>query len=163
MGRPLAPRHQTTTTIDARLQDNCQCAPDPGWDRNDPHDAQTAGELCLQSAAVTRRALRHACRVSAFRFAKPSFGIKPRIATQPRRALLVRSPPITWHPLFDRLFDEPERVGVLDQRSHLRAFETTRYVRLDLEPELHLAARQRRELLDYRLDNLMDVPGRPLR
>ena len=38
---------------------------DPGWDRDDPHDAQTAGEICLQSAAVTRRAIRAARCMSA--------------------------------------------------------------------------------------------------
>ena len=60
--------------------------------------------------------------------------------------------------LLDRLFDKPECVGVLDQRPHLGALKTTRHFRFDLELELHLTVRQRRELLDDRLDNLMNVP-----
>jgi transposase-like protein len=41
----------------ARLQVRCQSPRDPGWHRVNPYDAQTAGEICLQSAAVARRAI----------------------------------------------------------------------------------------------------------
>jgi hypothetical protein len=64
---------------------------------------------------------------------------------------------------FDRFIDEPEHVGVLDQRSYLGALKATRHFGFDLKPELNLATRQCGELLDNRLDNLMDVPRRPLR
>jgi transposase-like protein len=57
-------------------------ARDPGRDRNDPHDAETAVELCPQSATVARRALQSPGSVIDLALVKPSFGIKSRFATQ---------------------------------------------------------------------------------
>ena len=53
--------------------------------------------------------------------------------------------------------------GVFDQRPNLGTFEALRHFCINLEPDLHPTARKRRELLDDRLDNLMNVPRRPLR
>jgi hypothetical protein len=64
---------------------------------------------------------------------------------------------------FDRLLKEPERVGVLDQRSHLGALKAARHFGFDLKPELDLATRQCRELFDDCFDDLMDVARRSLR
>ena len=58
---------------------------------------------------------------------------------------------------------ESKCIGILDQRPNLGAIETVRHFGVDLEPDLHLAARQRGELLDDRFDDLMDVSGRTLR
>lgn len=55
-------------------------------------------------------------------------------------------------PLFDQLLDEPQRVGVLDECAHLCAIKPRWHLRLDLQLELQLASRQRRELLNDRLD-----------
>src|SRR5690554_2731063 len=66
----------------------------------------------------------------------------------------------TTSPSFDRFLDETERIGVLDQRPHLGALKPARDVGFDLKPELHLAAWKSRELLDNRLNDLMDVPCR---
>src|SRR5688572_24958538 len=49
----------------ARLSVCRQRPCDPGWDRDDPHDAQTTGEVCLQAPAVARRAVSPACCMNA--------------------------------------------------------------------------------------------------
>ena len=61
--------------------------------------------------------------------------------------------------LFDRLLDKAERVGVFDQRPHLRTLEPRWNLRLNLKLQLRLSAWQRGELLHDRLDNLMHVSG----
>ena len=62
--------------------------------------------------------------------------------------------------LFDRFLDEPECIGVLDQGSYFRAIQTGWNFGVDLEFQGHLAAGKGRELLDNRLDDLMDIPRR---
>jgi hypothetical protein len=52
----------------------------------------------------------------------------------------TREPPIS----LDRLFDETECVRILDQCSHLGSIKPRGNLSLDLERELHLAARQHR-------------------
>ena len=58
---------------------------------------------------------------------------------------------------------ESKCIGILDQCPNLGAIETVRHFGVNLEPDLHLAARQRGELLDDCFDDLMDVSGRTLR
>ncbi len=65
--------------------------------------------------------------------------------------------------LLNRPLNEPERVGVLDQRPHLGTLQATWHIRLDLESKLDLAARQCRQLLHNDLDDLMDIPRGPIR
>ena len=65
--------------------------------------------------------------------------------------------------LFERFFDEAERVGILNQGPDFPTIQTGRDFGIDLEFQGHLAAGKGRELLDDSLDNLMDIPRRTLR
>lgn len=58
---------------------------------------------------------------------------------------------------------ESKCIGILDQRPNLGAIETVRHFGVNLKSDLHLAARQRRQLFDDRFDDLMDVSSRSLR
>lgn len=58
---------------------------------------------------------------------------------------------------------ESKCIGILHQRPNLGAIETARNFGVNLKSDLHLATRQRCELLDDRFDDLMDVSGRALR
>ncbi len=58
---------------------------------------------------------------------------------------------------------ESKCISILDQRPNLGAIETVRHFGVNLEADLHPAARQRGELLDDRFDDLMDVSGRTIR
>ena len=66
-------------------------------------------------------------------------------------------------PLLDRFLDEAQRVGVLNQRPNFRTIQTGWNFGIDLEFQGHLAAGKGRELLDDGLDDLMNIPRRPLR
>ena len=63
----------------------------------------------------------------------------------------------------DRFLDETERVGILDQRPDLRSVQAGWHVGIDFKLQKDLTAGNGRELLDNGLDDLMDIPGRPIR
>ena len=78
-------RRQAPGSADARVQVDGQRSRDPGRDRDGSHDAQTTGEVCPQSAAVARRAVRSARCMTVEGGSLPSCCLSSRVATEPSR------------------------------------------------------------------------------
>ena len=65
-------------------------------------------------------------------------------------------------PLFNHLVDEPKRVRVLHQSSHLVPIKAGWNLGVDFQTQGHFAAGQRSELLDNRFNNLAHFMGRSI-